>query len=698
MANLRMPSLPAVALSILLVTACASPPETSNRPPIAAFSLSPGLGTAPQDVLVDASSSLDPDGTISSYSWTFGDGGNATGKVASHTFTNPGTFTVQLTVTDSSGASASSSQTMFVVQPGAGQPSDPEVPAPVDPGPTVPADPSRQGTVFGNLSFSTTAAADAQSSQAGFAPGQVVVRYSGQPEASLLSGGLSILASDASGTLALLDRPELDAAGTLALAQSLAQQTGVAWAEPNYFGYLQALPNDPGFLMQEWNLRSINMPSAWDVTTGAGTVVGIVDSGILWTANPLGFRHPDLNGSRMVAGYDFISDPASSNDYDGRDPEPFDNGDNFPSSSFHGTLVAGIIAAETNNGIFMAGIDTTANLVNVRAFGANGKGNSVDILEGMMWAAGLPVQGVPANPHPARVINLSYGSQRACSQFEQESINRVLATGAIVVVAAGNHSTDASQSAPANCSGVIVVGASNILGGVADYSNRGAGVDLYAPGGDMNSNVISITYDEAVMGPTYKLDAGTSLAAAHVTGVISLLLGLNPELSAGQVHAILTGAAPAGVGVTPAQTGINILDAASAVTMVKSGNIPDPASPPSQPQGRLLVGAFQQGEGGWVLTGEQELTVPAAAYSFKALEGATHLEAWADSNGNGSVDAGDYYGWHESAVNVQAMSQNGPFDIVLRPLQSTASLNGTQPGPYLLQDRLATDNKEGQPD
>ena len=210
-----------------------------------------------------------------------------------------------------------------------------------------------------------------------------------------------------------------------------------------------------------------------------------------------GYRpHADLTG-RFVQGYDFIWDPEVANDGDGRDADARDPGDWITSadaasvtfagcpvenSSWHGTHVAGTIAANTNNGVGVAGVNWQAKILPVRVLGKCG-GYTSDIVDGMRWAAGLTVSGVPANANPAKVLNISLGGSGTCSMAEQSAVNDINATGAVIVVAAGNSDADAAAFTPSSCDGVIVVGATDKSGTRAYYSNYGSIVDISAPGG-----------------------------------------------------------------------------------------------------------------------------------------------------------------------------------------------------------------------
>jgi serine protease len=311
------------------------------------------------------------------------------------------------------------------------------------------------------------------------------------------------------------------------------------------------VPNDPLY-PQQWALTDpvggVNAPSAWDLQIGSpNVIVAVVDTGLT--------AHPDLAG-RILPGYDFISDPAMAGDGNGRDPDASDPGDGTTNnecgdgvpgepSSFHGTFVSGIIAANTNNATGISGLDWGALILPVRVLGKCG-GTFDDIVDAVTWSAGLPVVGVPLNPYPARVINMSLGGPTGCPQALQDAINSALAQGVVIAVAAGNESTDATTSAPANCSGVIAVGASTRQGDRASYSNFGARVDLSAPGGDgvVQDWILSTGNDSSGPGnPIYEFAIGTSAATPYVAAAASLMIARNANLTPGRVQDILTGTA-----------------------------------------------------------------------------------------------------------------------------------------------------------
>jgi serine protease len=336
------------------------------------------------------------------------------------------------------------------------------------------------------------------------------------------------------------------------MAALLESDPAVKYADPVRRAQAQLVPNDTLY-PQQWALSDpvggVSAPVAWDIQIGSAAVaVAVVDTG--FTA------HPEIFG-RVLPGYDFISDKQSANDGNGREPDASDPGDwtdanecydgsPAESSSWHGTFVSGLIAANTNNAAGIAGMNWNAKILPIRVLGKCG-GTFDDIVAGVLWAAGLPVTGVPLNPSPARVINMSLGGATSCPQAMQDAVNAALAQGAVIAVAAGNQSNDATNSAPANCGGVIAVGASTRQGDRASYSNFGSRVNLSAPGGDgvIADRIISISNDGKMApgAPTYASEIGTSFAAPYVAGTASLMLARNANLTPGQVLTILTGTA-----------------------------------------------------------------------------------------------------------------------------------------------------------
>ncbi len=342
---------------------------------------------------------------------------------------------------------------------------------------------------------------------------------------------------------------------TAELLKRLRSDPAVEYAVEDRLRDARALPNDPLYAGQ-WYLKSgqaaaIGAEQAWDVTTGdASVVVAVLDTGIL----P---RHPDLR-DRVLPGYDFISEPALSGDGDGRDADPSDNGDYVDasdqanaelqsicgevpeqqSSSWHGTRVAGVLAAAGNNSTGIAGTSWTARILPVRVLGKCG-GFDSDIIAAMRWAGGLKVAGVPDNPNPARILNLSLGGSSPCSAAYATVVAELKAAGVLVVTAAGNETGPVES--PGNCSGVLSVAGVRHVGTKVGYSSMGSEVGISAPAGNcVNPTLpclfpINTTSNAGTTAPAANVytdenapNIGTSFSAPQVAGVAALMLAANP--------------------------------------------------------------------------------------------------------------------------------------------------------------------------
>jgi serine protease len=434
---------------------------------------------------------------------------------------------------------------------------------------------------------------------------QVVVRLAAG--ASLDASGLSTSAGLELKTVRRLDDgsyvlklPNRHALGLVrALTNRLETRNDVALAEPDAILQTLAVPNDTRWA-EQWDLLDpssgqfgASLPGAWDVTTGSGSVtVGVIDTG---------YRpHADLAG-RFVSGYDFIGDPLVANDGGGRDADASDPGDWITSaenasgyfqgcgtrnSSWHGTHVSGTIGASSNNALGVAGINWVSQVQPLRVLGKCG-GYTSDIADAIRWAAGLSVAGVPANPTPDDVVNLSLGGGGDCGSTFQSAIDAAVAAGTAVVVAAGNSNANASGFSPASCNNVITVAATGHTGSRAYYSNYGASVEIAAPGGDalLGKTILSTlnsgttTPVASPQGDTYASYQGTSMATPHVVGVVSLMLSVNPSLTPSQVVSILQATAtpfPAGSSCTASTCGAGIVNAAAAVAQANGGGGPTP--------------------------------------------------------------------------------------------------------------------------
>lgn len=358
---------------------------------------------------------------------------------------------------------------------------------------------------------------------------------------------------------------------------SFARNPAVAYVEPDRLMRPTLTPNDTYFSNQ-WDLTDAtggaNVPSAWDISTGSGIKVAVIDTGIT--------THSDLAG-QTVGGYDFISDSDTARDGNARDSDPQDEGDWYATnecgygygasdSSWHGTHVAGTIAAKTNNGAGVAGMAYGAKVVPVRVLGKCG-GYTSDIVDAMVWSAGGSVSGVPSNANPARVLNLSLGGSGSCGSF-QSAVNSARANGAVVVVAAGNENQNVSNSSPANCSGVISVAATTKTGSRASYSNYGSSIVVSAPGGagSGGSTDILSTLNSGTTTPsseTYAYYAGTSMAAPHVAALAAMVLSVDPSLTPDEVKDLITDNARPLPGSCSGGCGAGIIDAHA--TLVAAG-------------------------------------------------------------------------------------------------------------------------------
>lgn len=364
------------------------------------------------------------------------------------------------------------------------------------------------------------------------------------------------------------------------LVEQLQASPHVEWVVPNEREQRLNVPQDPLFAASfagsgQWWLfpaggsnandiedRRRGVPgvqSAWQTTLGTGNaVIAVLDTGIT--------AHPDL-GAGVLPGRDFVSTVEYANDGDGWDADPADPGDwvseadrsanaalfgdcEVADSSWHGTVIAGLLAAETSNARGVAAINWNGRVLPVRVAGKCGA-DVADIVTGMRWAAGLQVHDaggrpVPLNPNPARVLNISFGGSAACNAAYQDVIDELAGLGVVVVAAAGNQ--NAGVSRPANCRGVIGVGALNRDGFKSSYSNFGEALTISTVGGDprligdwgiaLGDDALLTVSNSGTTGlgfAGYAREAGTSFATPLVAGVIGLMLSVEPSLSAAQI-------------------------------------------------------------------------------------------------------------------------------------------------------------------
>lgn len=444
-------------------------------------------------------------------------------------------------------------------------------------------------------------------------------------QAQALSQRVGLALSDGQ---ALSARSQLVKASGLSsadLAARLSALSDVEYAVPDGRRRAFAAPNDPLYAggasvsptVGQWYLRAssgsvvsaINAETAWALTTGSSSVVvAVLDTGIRTD-------HPEL-ASKLLPGYDFISDAATANDGGGRDSDPSDPGDWITSaedasgdfagcgaedSSWHGTQTAGLVGASTNNGVGMASIGRDVKLLPVRVLGKCG-GSDSDIIAAMRWAAGFTVPGVTTNPNPAKVLSLSLGGEGSCSLAYKDAITELTTAGVVVVAAAGNDGL--AVNVPANCPGVVGVAGVRHTGTKVGYSSLGPEVAIAAPAGNCVNTTgaclypILTTTNTGTTGPgtsTYSdgsnTSLGTSFSTPLVAGTLGLMFSADPALTPAQAISALKSTARAfpttgaGTGVaachapnataqsgecycTTATCGAGLLDAGAAVAAV----------------------------------------------------------------------------------------------------------------------------------
>ena len=379
----------------------------------------------------------------------------------------------------------------------------------------------------------------------------------------------------------------------------------VEYAVADQRRYVQSVtPNDPGYSGQ-WYLQAVSAatPAATDATDAWSTTTGI--SSLIIADIDTGVRsdHPDLAG-KLVPGYCFVSDAFVANNATCPGPDESDPGDWVTSSdisshpaecggespgysSWHGTRVAGVLGAASNNAVGVAGVAWDAQILPVRALGKCG-GTDSDIITAMLWAAGIQVtvngQNL-VNPNPARVINLSLGGSGACPASYRDAINQILAKGAVVVASAGNET--GAVDAPANCPGVMAVAGVREDGTKVGYSSFGPQVAVSAPAGNcVNTGAqqpclytITTTTNLGIASPDandytgqyfcypdstgggspgsfqncsivgasqYRtFNIGTSFSAPQVAGIAALMASVNAKLSPSQIAARIKAGATA---------------------------------------------------------------------------------------------------------------------------------------------------------
>jgi thermitase len=363
---------------------------------------------------------------------------------------------------------------------------------------------TRGGQTFQRTTFQTEVAPDGRLMRAG----SFIVRF--RPLTGIFERDLAHRLAGAIGTEPLLSstsvRVQVGRGRTLAAWLAYGRDRAVESVEPDYVAHALLTPNDPRFA-EQWGHTKIRAgspggsadPSAWDVSTSsAGTRVAILDCGVYnegssnYIAPDGGRGHPDLRG-KVIGNRNFTTAP---------DADDYCN---------HGTHVAGTAAANTNNGVGVAGVGHLASVLNVKVLGDNGSGSFSWIINGILYAAGCETD--PCGTRRAEIINMSLGATGDCTTSLQDAINKAWAQGVVVVAASGNSGASGAIT-PANCERVIGVAASDQNDAKASFSNFGSGVDVAAPG----TSILSTNY---VGG--YSSFSGTSMASPHVAGLAALV-------------------------------------------------------------------------------------------------------------------------------------------------------------------------------
>lgn len=482
-------------------------------------------------------------------------------------------------------------------------------------------------------------------------PGQVVVKLRHAPDLRSMSLEASLAVGAAYPATVLpgltensfvLSYTGADEAETWSLAEELGSRPDVVTAEVVPLATTFAYPNDP-LLTQQWSLTQIGAEAAWLL---AGAHMGAVPTHVIAVIDSGSRPHPDID---YLPGVNLVEGGTDTTDYS-------------PSGVSHGTHVAGIAGARVNNGLGVAGVSPAAQIVPVKVIGNNGKGSTLDFARGILWAAGASVEGLPRNPNPAKVINISAGGEATCPWYLQEAVDTANARGATVVVAAGNDAANVADYHPANCAGVVVVGATGPTGTAATYTNYGTTVSIMAPGGDFTlasgsaGGVLSTVWDASEHRADYRAYQGTSMASPQVAGALALLRARYPTLTGQQaVDLLLRTAQPLAAidcGGRPASyCGAGLLDLQAAVA----------SGPPPNPDAGALIVVAAHCENQSCTRAVTELTrwlrypstTTGAQYAFTGLaNGLYRMWAYIDVNGDGRWEEGEPWGDHRTLLDL----------------------------------------------
>jgi len=370
------------------------------------------------------------------------------------------------------------------------------------------------------------------SEHSNYQPGKLIVTWQDQAQPELVDLSDKRLAQLPSGNL-------------IKARDLFLRRDNVRSVSLNY--YRQASSASNQITSWQWPLTLQKINNLWQPlktrgqSPGENITVAVLDTGIF-------SQHPNLQGLPRHSGYDFVSDPVNGGDGDGWDDNPEDPGDSL--ASFHGTHITGIIAAQPAKPgsvtPWVQGLAWAVEIMPLRVLGLNG-GTSFDMIQALRYAAGLDNQSGRLPDKPADIINLSLGGSQF-SAAEQATLDAVIASGVIVVAAAGNQSRS-QVNFPAGYQHVIAVGALTQQGEAASYGNHGPYLDLMAPGGQCldascSQGIYGLGAQATLFTPEYQASwhnlAGTSMASAHVSGLLAILRSGLPALDGLELQALLS--------------------------------------------------------------------------------------------------------------------------------------------------------------
>jgi len=317
--------------------------------------------------------------------------------------------------------------------------------------------------------------------------------------------------------------------GALQKIEAIQNHANVKYAEPNFIRRASAVePNDP-YYSQQWSLPMLSLPAAWKDSTGSGVLVAVIDTGI----SP---SHEDLANNLSDQGFDFISDSQASGDGDGFDSDPTDLG-----VTFHGSHVAGIIAAEGNNNRGVVGVAYESTILPLRVLGIDDSGFDSEIATAILYAAGLANGSGQVPNKRADIINLSLGGSNFSITL-RNAVRAAISEGVIVIAAAGNESTS-DRFYPAAYDDVIGVSSVNEQKQHSSFSNYGDYIDVTAPGGTGFTEPLADGFQDGILSTVathqYAEYKGTSMAAPHVSGIVALIKQLDSSKTHAQVLSAL---------------------------------------------------------------------------------------------------------------------------------------------------------------